>query len=171
MRKALVLVASLALIVSIFVPWITSWLFQISPYEYFKSFINDYEIISRQGVDWRLYLPFLLVLLPLCSLWNIIEEFRVGGSSKNILISISIITLVMALVIAALIYAAVKAEAKNPFEGMGYGFWVAIGGNVVLLISLLLEKKDKQEMVPEEVAEPEELAQETVATEEPKSED
>ena len=140
MKNPLTIIASVAVFFSFFLPWISSGLGTLSAFEGIKYMLNAMEHINQMPDDFRFYLPFLLLALPICSLVIIINELSPISKKENVKNSIVVIAIVVGLVIIGLIYLASKSETVDVFNLTGSGFWVSLISTIFLLVTLNMEE-------------------------------
>ena len=141
--KTLSIIAGSIIFIAFFMPWLGS---NASAWDMVKELFSLFKNIKRLPDDIRVYLPFVLIALPICSTIVIINNSKTLNIDYDNTQSAKVITIIVfILVIITLIY----LQSQNPFSEftsifkmLGIGFYLTLIGAVYYLVDMLANKKE-----------------------------
>lgn len=138
--KTLSISAAGIIIISFFMPW----LYGGSAWDIVRELFSLFSNVGTVPDDIRVYLPFILLALPICSLIVIVNNAKTLEDSIDTTKTAKIVTIiVVALVIISLIYAQANnpfSDFSNVFNSLRIGFYLTLLGAGYYLVDLLSNK-------------------------------
>ncbi len=143
--KTLSIIAAGVIFIAFFMPWTKSMFgVSVSAWDIVEQLFTALSKAKELPEDIRVYLPFVLIALPICSAIIIFNNVSMLNESKDTTGSSKVVSIiVVVLVIITLIY----AQSKNPFSDfsnifniLGIGFYLTLIGAGYYLVDLLTEK-------------------------------
>ncbi len=143
--KILSIIAAGVIFIAFFMPWTKSMFGSgVSAWDIVKLLFEALSYAKELSGDIRIYLPFVLIALPICSAIIIINNASTLNESNDTTKSSKVVTIiVVVLVIVALIYAQSEdsfSDFSDIFNLLGIGFYLTLIGAGYYLVDLLTEK-------------------------------
>lgn len=145
--KTLSIIAAGVIFIAFFLPWIGS---SNSAWDIVELIFTMLFKAKRLPADIRVYLPFLLIALPICSAIVIINNSKTLNDNNDTTKSSKIVTIiVVVLVIITLIYTQSKnpfSDFSNIFNELGIGFYLTLIAAVYYFVDILIDKTKTQQI-------------------------
>ena len=145
--KILSIIAGGIILIAFFMPWTKSMFgVSVSAWDMIQQLFTILSKANSLPEDIRAYLPFILLLLPICSVVIIYNSLVTLDDDKDTTQGSKVVSIIVSiLVVVVLIY----AQSQNPFSSstnifdlLGIGFYLTIIGNVYFLIDLISIKSE-----------------------------
>lgn len=139
--KTLSIIAGSIILIAFFLPW-TKAVFgsSASAWEMIEFLFKMFTRTERLPEDFRAFLPFLLVALPICSAIVIFNSANTLSDNSDKTKSAKIVTIIVfILVIITLLYAQSQnrySDFSNVFDMLGVGFYLTLIGVIYYIIDI-----------------------------------
>jgi hypothetical protein len=144
--KTLSIIAGSIIIIAFFLPW-TKAVFDLSAsaWDMIEFLFKMFTRTERLPEDFRAFLPFLLVALPICSAIVIFNSANTLNDNSDKTKSAKVVTIIVyILVIITLLYAQSQnpfSDFSNVFDMLGVGFYLTLIGVVYYLVDIFTIKR------------------------------